>query len=144
MFHQFQIFVNFFQTSSCLIGLDNNIESTELSHMTIFQDRLWRKNRYPTPGSPCVGIDSNRNFGFNWGGEGSSGDPCSTTYRGSAPFSEAESSAVRDALSANSGRVKAFISVHSYASLWMTPFGHTSELPPDYDEMVFTLNLTVK
>jgi hypothetical protein len=30
-------------------------------------DRLWRKNRQPNPGSHCVGIDPNRNFGFEWG-----------------------------------------------------------------------------
>lgn len=106
------------------------------SPRVITKDRLWRKNRFPSATGPCVGVDSNRNFASNWGGEGSSGQPCSETYRGESVFSERESQAIRDALAAHRGRVRAYVSVHSYASLWMTPFGSTPELPSDYDEMV--------
>jgi hypothetical protein len=62
-----------------------------------------RKNCRPTvPGSesvPCPlrsrsGVDLNRNFGAYWGGVGSSGDPASTSYRGSGPFSEPEAEAL--------------------------------------------------
>jgi len=107
------------------------------------RDRLWRKNRFPSATGPCVGVDSNRNFASNWGGEGSSGQPCSETYRGESVFSERESQAIRDALAAHRGRVRAYVSVHSYASLWMTPFGSTPELPSDYDEMIRAMTYAV-
>jgi murein tripeptide amidase MpaA len=62
-----------------------------------------RKNCRPTvPGSesvPCPmrtfsGVDLNRNYGYYWGGPGSSSDVTSQGYRGTAPFSEPESEAV--------------------------------------------------
>ena len=31
-----------------------------------------------------------RNFGYEWGGKGTSQDPCSDIYRGSSAFSEPE------------------------------------------------------
>ncbi|MGZ5331450.1 MAG: M14 family zinc carboxypeptidase [Solirubrobacterales bacterium] len=50
---------------------------------------------------PCAqrtgsGVDLNRNYGYWWGGPGSSADPSSQGYRGPAPFSEPEADAVRD------------------------------------------------
>ena len=30
-------------------------------------NRLWRKNRHPTPGSACTGVDLNRNYDDHWG-----------------------------------------------------------------------------
>src|SRR5688500_2711425 len=30
----------------------------------------WRKNRQPTPGTPYIGTDLNRNYGYRWGGGG--------------------------------------------------------------------------
>ena len=51
--------------------------------------RLWRKNRRDN-GNGTFGVDLNRNWGYEWGGVGSSGDPGSGTYRGTAPFSEPE------------------------------------------------------
>ena len=44
------------------------------------------------------GVDLNRNYGFRFGfdDKGSSPDPCSEYYRGSAPFSEPETKAIRD------------------------------------------------
>ena len=32
--------------------------------------RLWRKNRSINEGTKCVGVDLNRNWDYNWGGEG--------------------------------------------------------------------------
>ena len=55
----------------------------------------WRKNDNT---SHCPddrpGVDLNRNFDFQWGGAGSSGDECSTIYRGTAAGSEPETQAV--------------------------------------------------
>ncbi|TRX40760.1 M14 family zinc carboxypeptidase, partial [Flavobacterium restrictum] len=62
---------------------------------------MQRKNRRET-GTACTtyydGIDLNRNWGTYWGYDdtGSSPDGCSDTYRGTAGFSEAETSAIRD------------------------------------------------
>ncbi len=95
-------------------------------------DRMWRKNRRPPPvGSTCVGVDTNRNWGYQWGGEGSSPDPCSETYRGTAGFSEPETQAVRSYIMANS-RFKVSMDFHSYGELIMSPWAYTSALPPEH------------
>src|SRR3954466_10197884 len=42
---------------------------------------------------PCyyrVGVDPNRNYGFNWGGVGASSDPNTQSYRGTGQWSEPE------------------------------------------------------
>ena len=41
------------------------------------------------------GVDLNRNYGAYWGGVGSSTNPAAQNYRGTAPYSEPESEAVR-------------------------------------------------
>ncbi|MEY2515322.1 MAG: hypothetical protein QOJ89_2680, partial [bacterium] len=51
------------------------------------------------PSLPCElawGVDPNRNYGFNWGGPGSSSDPTSQSYHGPGPRSEPEVRAVWD------------------------------------------------
>jgi len=58
-------------------------------------NRLWRKNRRNN-GDGTYGVDLNRNYGYMWGLEGSSGDPSSSTYRGPEAFSEPETCALRD------------------------------------------------
>ena len=51
-----------------------------------FPNRLWRKNRQPTPGSRYVGTDINRNYGYHWGCcHGSSTNPAAWNYRGRRP-----------------------------------------------------------
>ena len=59
-------------------------------------------------------------------------------YHGNSSFSESEAVAIRDSLAANSGFVKAFVSIHSYGGIWMSPYGYLYDLPPEYDEMVST------
>lgn len=61
-----------------------------------------RKNCRPANAAeatvPCTqrtsGVDLNRNYGYYWGGSGSSSNPTSQAYRGPSPFSEPESEAV--------------------------------------------------
>ena len=84
-------------------------------------NRLWRKNRRNNGGS--YGVDLNRNYGFSWGGPGSSGIPSSETYRGTEPFSEPETRAVRDLVEA--GNFKTILSYHSYSQLILHQWGHT-------------------
>jgi len=96
---------------------------------------LWRKNRRPAAVGGCVGVDINRNYGFLWGLDdvGSSGDPCSQTYRGQAPFSEFETRAIRDLVLDEAHDFTSAISYHSYGRLILFPWGYTPEPTPDHD-----------
>ncbi len=98
-------------------------------------DRMWRKNRRQNSGGTW-GVDLNRNWDINWGGEGSSGSGSSDTYRGTAPFSEPETQVVRDfVLAQPHGR--AHIDFHSYSQLILYPWGFTSATPPEPDNTYF-------
>jgi murein tripeptide amidase MpaA len=92
-------------------------------------NRLWRKNRNPNGGG-CVGVDLNRNWELAWGGEGSDGDPCGTTYRGTSPFSEPETAALASYY-ASLPNLKAHIDFHTYGKWILSPWSYQSELPPD-------------
>ncbi len=87
--------------------------------------RLWRKNR-----RNGHGVDLNRNWGWEWGGLGSSGDTDSDIYRGSAPFSEPETTAIRDYVLADSARIVASIDYHSFSQLILWPWGYDEVDPP--------------
>ncbi|MCC6970901.1 MAG: hypothetical protein IT434_11850 [Phycisphaerales bacterium] len=91
-------------------------------------NRLWRKNRRNNGGS--FGVDLNRNWGYQWGGEGASTSPSDETYRGASAFSEPETQAMRDMVLANT-RLRAAIDFHSYSQLILSPWSYTSTLPPD-------------
>ncbi|XP_057292860.1 carboxypeptidase B-like isoform X1 [Hydractinia symbiolongicarpus] len=96
--------------------------------------RLWRKSRSPTPESHCFGVDINRNFDYRWGGGGSSRDPCDEIYCGTRPFSENESLALARYLYKHRRKLKAFMDVHTYGQMWMSPWGYTKMLPRHYVE----------
>ncbi|XP_062435011.1 carboxypeptidase A1-like [Rhea pennata] len=97
-------------------------------------NRLWRKTRSVAAGSRCVGVDPNRNWAAGFGGAGSSGNPCSETYRGPYAHSESEVSAVADFIRRH-GRVKAAVSIHSYSQMLMFPYGYKKEPAPDSHEL---------
>lgn len=111
--------------------------------------RLWRKNRSPmqctqvstglfTPPSTqcCQGVDLNRNFDWFFGQVGSSSDPCSEIYAGSFAFSEPETRSIRDFISQQQGRIKTFMTFHSYSQILMYPFGHALRTyPQDVEEL---------
>ncbi|MHC4429755.1 MAG: M14 family zinc carboxypeptidase, partial [Planctomycetota bacterium] len=94
-------------------------------------ERLWRKNRRNN-GDGTFGVDNNRNWGYEWGGNGSSGDTSSETYRGPAPFSEPETQVIRDFYIANP-QIVANIDFHAYGQLVLSPWGYTSSPPPGID-----------
>ncbi|GJM19549.1 MAG: hypothetical protein DHS20C14_17620 [Phycisphaeraceae bacterium] len=85
--------------------------------------RLWRKNRRNNGGGE-FGVDLNRNWSYEWGGDGSSGSTGSDTYRGPSPFSEPETEAVRAYTTAFGSRLAAAIDYHSYSQLVLWPFGY--------------------
>ncbi len=110
---------------------------------------LWRKNvneAYCGATSNNRGADLNRNFPFEWGAhEGSSGNPCSGVYRGLAPSSEPETSAIIDYVSSIFPDRRAddlvspapldtegvFVDVHSFSELVIWPWGFTEDPAPN-------------
>lgn len=80
-----------------------NPDGYEYTHT---DDRLWRKNRRNPELGECSGTDLNRNFDYQWGGQGTSADPCEEIYTGIAAFSEPETLAVKDYLTTNHGNLK--------------------------------------
>ena len=104
----------------------------------------WRKNcRVNSDGGLCCtlanvgscGVDLNRNYDFLWGYDdnGSSPNPGSPTYRGPEPFSEPETSAIRDFL--EDGRsVSQTFNYHSFSDLLIYPWGYEEgAYTPDND-----------
>jgi hypothetical protein len=95
------------------------------------ENRLWRKTR-KVNGDGSFGVDWNRNFAAGWGGPGSSGNTGSDTYRGTAPFSEPETQAIRDDVAANPNTA-VFFDVHCYSQLVLWPYGYDSTEPDGPD-----------
>ncbi|XP_050697047.1 carboxypeptidase B-like [Eriocheir sinensis] len=103
---------------------------------TFSDDRLWRKTRSPTDSAlGCVGADPNRNWDHHWMEVGASSSPCAETYAGPTPFSEVEMQVVRDQINRYASTVKAYLTFHSYSQLWMYPWGYTSALPDDWQDL---------
>lgn len=88
------------------------------------------------------GVDLNRNYGIDFGvgektqvglGEDNMYDPCADEcgecYRGPAPFSEPETRAMRDFLTANKNEIKFVSNFHSYGNMWIWPFNGKVENP---------------
>ncbi|MFQ5594823.1 MAG: M14 family metallopeptidase [Anaerolineae bacterium] len=105
-------------------------------HAHAAQMESWRKNARLTDtcagGAPpnSYGVDLNRNYGYQWGQDvGSSPNPCFLTYRGEEPFSEPETQAVQDLVLEKGFDI--LVSLHSYGSLVLYPWAHTSQPAPD-------------
>ena len=88
---------------------------------------MQRKNTRDTCSSTPIGVDLNRNYGYLWGydNEGSSPDGCNETYRGTSPFSEPETQAVRDFVNQHDFKIN--FNYHSYSDLLIYPFGYEYE-----------------
>ncbi|MEC9047494.1 MAG: M14 family zinc carboxypeptidase [Planctomycetota bacterium] len=84
---------------------------------------MWRKNRRANGGG-SFGVDLNRNYATQWSAPngGSSTNPSSDLYRGPAPFSEPETSAV-EGFSATRQFVQVF-STHSYTDVLLRPWAY--------------------
>ncbi|MCP4352764.1 MAG: PKD domain-containing protein [Desulfobacterales bacterium] len=107
---------------------------------------LWRKNNntnYCSYNKP--GADLNRNFEFNWGGDGASTYTCDENYRGASAASEPETQAVQNYMKSifddhngNSPYTAValdasglYIDIHSYSELVLWPWGHTETAAPN-------------
>lgn len=92
---------------------------------------MWRKNRKNNSGT--YGVDLNRNFGpmayWNAPNGGSSTTPSSDTYRGTAPFSEPETQAIRDFVLGK--QIRNCLNYHTYSNLLVFPYGALGTETPD-------------
>ncbi len=107
----------------------------------------WRKN---TNNAYCAntnsrGADLNRNYPFQWGGGGSSGDECNETYRGPSAASEPETQAVIDYVQSQYPDLRpddlttpapittsgVFLDLHSFSELVLWPWGFTNSAAPN-------------
>ena len=92
---------------------------------------MWRKNRKNNGSS--YGVDLNRNYGpysyWNAPNGGSSTDPSSDTYRGTAPFSEPETNSLKNFLATRYFRNA--LNYHTYSNLLIYPYGALEQETPD-------------
>ncbi|XP_044731558.1 carboxypeptidase B-like [Chrysoperla carnea] len=108
-----------------------NPDGYEYTHT---KSRFWRKTRSPN-GSSCQGTDANRNFDFHWREVGASSNPCAEDFAGSKPFSENETVALSNFALTLKKNVKLYLTFHSYGQYILYPWGWTSALPDDVDEL---------
>jgi carboxypeptidase T len=83
--------------------------------------QMWRKNRARNRDG-SFGVDLNRNYGHGWGTGGSSKDPTSETYMGTAPFSEPETRAVKKYVEDHQN-ISTLLSFHTFSELILYPWG---------------------
>ncbi|CAH2979950.1 unnamed protein product [Chilo suppressalis] len=105
-----------------------NPDGYEFSHTN---ERFWRKTRSSTSSIFCRGVDVNRNYDFFWGTSGSSSNPCADNFAGRMPFSEVETRVVRDIMNEHLSRIALYITMHSFGSMILYPWGHDGSLPPN-------------
>ena len=90
-------------------------------------DRYWRKNRGAKYRNFVYGVDLDRNWGNHFGylgNVGSSSNPSSETYRGTAAFSESETKAVSQYILGLPDRLL-FVDFQSYGQFILHPYGWT-------------------
>lgn len=84
---------------------------------------MWRLNRRNNDNG-SKGVDLNRNYGYMWGYNdvGSNPNPSSSVYRGSGPFSEPETQAIRDFCLGHNFRLA--FNYHTYGNHLLLPWGY--------------------
>ncbi|MEW5922583.1 MAG: M14 family zinc carboxypeptidase [Candidatus Zixiibacteriota bacterium] len=104
---------------------------------------MWRKNRFNN-GNGTYGVDINRNYGYMWGydNEGSSPYPDDADYRGTGPFSELETQAMRDFISAHEFVVTLYY--HSYSNLLLWPWSYDYGLYTPDENIFYALGEKIK
>lgn len=89
-----------------------------------------RKNTNDVSGGKRrVGVDLNRNYSTAWGTVGDSPQPESDTFRGKNPFSEPETQAMRDLMTAS--KPVFLLTFHSYSNMVLWPWDHKDAPAPD-------------
>ncbi|XP_022091298.1 carboxypeptidase B-like [Acanthaster planci] len=97
-------------------------------------DRLWRKNRQQVS-SFCKGIAMNRNYGYKWGGDDTSSNPCSEIYKGGYAYEAQELKLMTDWLLSlkKSQTFMIHMDLHSYGQDWFYPYSYTSSIATSDD-----------
>jgi hypothetical protein len=103
-------------------------------------DLWWRKNIRDNNANGQLdsdsydGVDPNRNYGWHFGGTGSSSSPGSDTYHGPSAFSEPEILSMKNMV--ESHHFVTGITYHSYSELVLYPYGYDlNRIAPDNDAL---------
>ena len=92
--------------------------------------RMIRKNRHLS--SMCNdwtgGVDLNRNYDMKFGADedGSSSNPCHEDYRGTTPFSEPETLALKNYVDGHTNIVTD-VNIHTYGNAWIYPYNYVND-----------------
>ncbi|XP_073974078.1 carboxypeptidase B1-like isoform X2 [Rhodnius prolixus] len=100
------------------------------------KNRSWRKNRSKSEDSHCIGVDINRNFGFQWGGEFSCTDHCNEDYRGEEAWSEPESRSIKYLIRQLGPSCALYLSLHNFLQSIMYPWGYSKQPPEDAIDLI--------
>lgn len=92
---------------------------------------FWRKNRWLNEDSLAVGVDLNRNYGYDWTLVGASDQQYSDLYRGTAPFSEPETQAVANFCQQHNFKIA--LNCHSFSNLLIFPTSEADIDDPTFD-----------
>jgi hypothetical protein len=101
-------------------------------------EAYWRKNRRSFTGvtAPVLqrnpdgyGVDPNRNYGFLWGGPGTTPTPVTQDHCGPAPFSEPEAENIRRLVL--SRHITTMLTHHTYGDMVLRAWGHTRDEPAE-------------
>ncbi|OQR69887.1 carboxypeptidase A2-like [Tropilaelaps mercedesae] len=85
---------------------------------------------------PMVNPDGYEYSRTTWGTAGASTNCAMDTYAGPSAFSEPETRALSDFIYIRRQDMLAYLTFHAYSQLWMTPWGYTNALPPNYNRMM--------
>ena len=94
------------------------------------QIKMVRKNRHTI--AICApwlgGVDLNRNYDMKFGADedGSSSDPCKEDYRGTHPFSEPETLAIKNYVDAHP-KIVSNVNIHTFGNSWIYPFNYVHD-----------------
>eukprot|EP01084_Bolivina_argentea_P135945 239462_1 len=93
--------------------------------------RNWRKNRRANEDG-TFGVDLNRNYaaGDTWGTVGTSHNPASNNYCGTAQFSEPETQAISQWISNDNYNIQAAVDMHTTGPYILWPLGYTLDRLP--------------
>jgi carboxypeptidase T len=137
-----------------IVNPDGLTYSQGSSNGSFDQVRLWRKNRRTLTFGGClssVGVDLNRNYGYQWRVEpdtecadycssvrdcmrddiGGSDDPQSEVYRGPSAESEPEVKALKNLMDDPNRHFRAQLDYHNYSQLILYPWGYQAIQTPD-------------
>lgn len=92
---------------------------------------MWRKNRRNN-GDGSYGVDLNRNYGYQYGGLGTSSSGSSDVYKGTGAFSEPETQAIKWLCEQH--QFEYALNYHSHGNLLLFPFGFdNNQFTPDHN-----------